>query len=337
MERPTTDFSGIQTVMMNTLAFQAILECVRVKAFDVFEARTVSAAEFAEQQGFQLRQTEGLLDMLSAYGLLEKTERGYSNTRLSSEHLVTTSAQYQGRSLELHSRFNASMISDMSGFLKGRPDARRSCDDNWALRDTLEGTAAHARLGALQDTVDFAAALPGFPSMRSMCDIGGNHGEFSMSLLARNPDLRGVVADLPEVTRTANEYIAEKGFADRLRAVPCDLRKDALPEDEYDLVLTSHVLYAFMDDLASLFVGIRKSLAPGGWFVAQHMDPDGGDPLEYSSTVNFCATMAGYETHQIGRDRLERELVGAGFAGFRCAPAGLRGGGLIVAAQRPVE
>ena len=171
--------------------------------------------------------------------------------------------------------------------------------------------------------------------MRTCCDIGGNHGEFSMALLELNPHLRGDIADLPGVVPAANERIARRGYAQRLQAIPCDLRTSRLPELRYDLILASHILYAFMDALEPLLAMLHASLKPGGWFVAQHLNPEGNLPAEYTSVVEFITRISGYKTHYIAEDSLTAALRQAGFSNIKTAPAGQHQGGLIVAAQKP--
>ncbi len=186
----------------------------------------------------------------------------------------------------------------------------------------------------MQDTVDFAAALPNFQELSRMCDIGGNHGEFSMHLLDRNPGLSGVIVDLPHVVERTLERIDAKGYSQRLSARGLNLRESDLPVGAYDLILASHVLYAFLDNLEEFLAMIHRSLTPRGWFVAQHLAPDSRMPASYTTCVEFLTRMAGYRSHFIPRERLEQALTKAGFVNLRFAYSGPRQTGLIAAGQK---
>ena len=189
--------------------------------------------------------------------------------------------------------------------------------------------------GPLQDTVAFVTSLGNFSQMRTFCDIGGNHGGFSMAILDRNKQLKGEIADLPHVAAAANQRIEHQGYAGRLHAFACNLDTDALPALRYDLILGSHILYRYLDDLPRLFEMLFAALKPGGWLVAQHLNPDGGLPVRYTSVVEFITRICSYKTHQIAGDTLTTALGAAGFSNFKTAPAGQHQGGLIVAAQKP--
>ena len=251
---------------------------------------------------------------------------------MASEYMVGTSPFFQGGALGLNARFNETVEEHFDALLRGETNARTYSDEGWGIDEVMQGTAQHARMGALQDTVAFVAALPGFGDMRAMADIGGNHGEFSMALLDRNPELVGEIVDLPHVVSAATERIGGRGYGGRLVAVARDLRTDGLPAGAYDLVLASHVLYAFVENIDALLADVFRSLRPGGWFVAQHLDPEGEAPRRYTSVVEFVTRMAGYGSHHIGGAWLSGKLAGVGFAHTQTAPAGR--GGLLVAARK---
>lgn len=334
MNKPVSDLRPIENLIMRDMTFHSVLESVRMGLFNALEDKPASASQIAKRFGFQERPTEALLDLLTANGLLASGPGGYRNTPTSSEYLVSDSPFFQGKALELENRFSRSVIQDFRGLLRGESPARKQTDDDWGSADTMQGSLQHALRGALQDTVELIANLPEFQNLRTMCDIGGNHSEFSMALLERNPQLQGTIVDLPGVVEESGKRIAERGLAHRLKTVARDLRSEPLPKDNYDLILASHVLYAFMHDLPQMIGLIRDSLKSGGWFVSQHLDPDAPIPPEQKYCREFCTRMAGYATHFIGRDLLQDALESEGFTNIKTKPSGHDQGGLIMAAQK---
>ncbi len=333
MERPQSDFSPIETMMMQRVAFYALHRSMDLGLFDSIEAAGgMSVAALADAHGLHLSRTEALLDMLAVAGAVERTGDVYRNTPLASEHMVGASPFFQGQALALHVRFNETVEEHFDDLLRGDADARKFSDDGWGIEDVMLGTSQHARMGTLQDTVAFVAALPGFEDMRVMADIGGNHGEFSMALLDRNPALRGEIVDLPHVVPAATRRIGERGYEGRLAAVARDLRTERLSPGAYDLVLASHVLYGFVEAVDDLLADVFRSLRPGGWFVAQHSAPGGSATRGYDAVVEFVTRMAGYGSHHIDGPWLSDKLVKAGFSSPETASAG--GSGLLVAARK---
>ncbi|WP_027183209.1 methyltransferase domain-containing protein [Desulfovibrio inopinatus] len=334
MQSPKTDFSFVETSMMQRVVFGAILESVRQNIFDTLDNGPLTAAQVAEMHDFQTNETEALLDILTGKGLLEQGPDGYSNTMTASEHLVSTSPFYQGKALELHARFNETVQHNLLRMLQGKSQIREDVDEGWGLEDNMIGTLQHAHMGALQDTIAFISRLPGLDQSGRICDIGGNHGEFSLSLLERYPAMKGDLLDLDHVAKAAEKRIADRGLSQRLSAIPFDLRKNHLRENHYDLILTSHILYAFINELEQFAHIFHAALKPGGWFVSHHLNPSGDLDKNYVIAVQFITRMAGYSTHFIEGSQLKNALNAAGFSNILSSPAGKRRSGLLIAAQK---
>lgn len=76
---------------------------------------------------------------------------------------------------------------------------------------------------------------------RTLLDVGGGTGIYSIALLRRHDELRAIVFDRPEVLKVAAEFAQEYGVADRLECRPGDMFVDPLPQS--DLVLLSNILH----------------------------------------------------------------------------------------------
>lgn len=330
--RPINDFTPIESLAMEGVVTQALLQSVRMGLFDALE--TMHSPE-ALAAGLDLvpEALNALLELLRSRGLTTRNSEGWANTPMSSEFLVSDSPFFQGHALNVHETFNQYVSANMDSLLRGQADARETADATWASPETLEGMARHALLGSLQDTVAFASELPGFADMRTMCDIGGNHGRYTMHLIDRNPSLRGTIADLPSVTPAVQTACNEAGYGDRITTLACDLRTDSLPNGAYDLILASDILYGFEDNLVDILTMIRNSLVPGGWFVSHHYDPDSPGIDQYKATLQLVTRLSGYATHFLSRDTLENALSGSGFSEFRACSTGSAGHGLALAAR----
>src|ERR1043165_3168290 len=79
-------------------------------------------------------------------------------------------------------------------------------------------------------------------SQNTLLDVGGGTGIYSIALLQKNPHLRAVVWDRPEVLKVTAEQAVKYGVADRLVCRPGDMFKDPIPLG-IDVVLLSNVLH----------------------------------------------------------------------------------------------
>ena len=74
-----------------------------------------------------------------------------------------------------------------------------------------------------------------------LVDVGGGTGIYTIAFLQKNPGLRAVVVDRPEVLKVAQEMAQAYAVADRLHCQPGDMFHGDLPRG--DVVLLSNVLH----------------------------------------------------------------------------------------------
>ncbi|WP_421900890.1 methyltransferase [Maridesulfovibrio sp.] len=333
--KPEQDFSPVHTLIIRSVSSQVVMEAVNFKLFDTLELKPASLKELAEFFEFDELKLGSMLDLLESWDLVKNNGGQYSNTHLATEYLVSTSPLYQGLAMGLTMDFCAEVIRDMGDLLKGKKSQRDDSDIKWAATDAMEGTAQESLSGGLHTTVDAISQLPGFDDFRLMGDLGGNHGNYTMSVLTRNPQLDGVILDLPHVAPLAEQRCRDYGFGERVRGVPVDMRDEELPLLDFDLIFASHVLYACRGNLKPVLEKVAKSLRPGGWFCANHYAKT-GSPMSTQTiaSLEVITTFAGYFSHFIEPDVLEKDLKECGFGNFRRTWSDSTKGILLFSAQK---
>ena len=319
--KPENSFRAVQDMLTGTLSSKALAAAVELKVFDAMEETPLAVEVLAQKLGLVADRLEPLLDILEAGGIVRKEEGGYANSPLSGEFLVTTSPLYQGTSMKLNMKFCKAVEDSLADFVAGKEIACHEGDKSWSSEESIEGMAQYALGSGVVPVAEFVEELPGFPEFRAMCDIGGNHGLYTMAVLDRNEFLRGAVCDLPPVAELLRERAGRLGFGDRIEAVGLDFKADDLPVGPYDLVLTSHILYAFKDDVAGTLRRIADTIRPGGWFVSHHYARNGRTEDRMGGAVLELQTrMCGYPSHFIEQEELEEAFADAGLADFRFQP-----------------
>jgi hypothetical protein len=113
-----------------------------------------------------------------------------------------------------------------------------------------------------------------FSGIGTFCDVAGGYGHLMCALLLANPNLRGVVLDLPEVVEDRDELWATKlGLQQRCRYVAGDMF-EAVPEaDAYSLKM---ILHDWNDaECIEILSNIRKAATgPARVFIIEHVVPD---------------------------------------------------------------
>ena len=93
-----------------------------------------------------------------------------------------------------------------------------------------------------------------------LVDVAGGQGEVLMSVLKRNPRMRGVLMDLDHVIAGAKPRIAAAGLQDRMDTTTGDFFK-AVPAGG-DAYIMKHIIHDWDDERASLILKhIRQALA----------------------------------------------------------------------------
>lgn len=86
-------------------------------------------------------------------------------------------------------------------------------------------------------------------NLKSILDIGGNTGRFTMQCLRHFPDIRMGIVDLPGMAKSTEASLAKLGFGDRVSVHPSNMldASTSLPTG-YDAVWMSQFLDCFSED-----------------------------------------------------------------------------------------
>lgn len=307
-------FKPIADLIHQSISGKILLSAVDLKLFDYLEGKYASEGEVALLLTAESSVVGAMLDCLVSMGFVVKNEEYYTNTLVASEFLVSTAPAFQGAYLKMTLSFFDTVSEDISGIVKTSRAPRQDPATEWSSPETIAMLGTTALHGRLQNCVKFVKDLPGFDSFRKMCDLGGNHGFYSMGVLDENENLEAVVCDLPEVIKQAAKVHADMGYGKRIGVLPVDLKKDAYLGHGYDLVLASHVLYEWKGKLLEVLDDISASMNPGGFFVSHHryMENSINNPLP-STVLEFATRLAGYPGHHLSEIELRSELTRAGF------------------------
>lgn len=151
-----------------------------------------------------------------------------------------------------------------------------------------------ALAGRAKNIAPVLAARLDLSDARLLVDVAGGTGLYSIALLQRNPRLRAVVVDRPEVLKVANELAADHDVGARLTLLAADMFRDPLPADA-DAVLFSNVLHDWdVPECRELIRRGAAALAPGGRLLIHDVflndALDGPLPIALYSAALFTLT-----------------------------------------------
>ena len=169
-----------------------------------------------------------------------------------------------------------------------REGMRSAMDQEAAARKLTLALAGRARNVApvLAERVDLSG-------VKTLLDVGGGTGIYSIACLKKNPSLRAVVWDRPQVLKVAKEMAEAAGVTDRLELREGDMFADPVPP--CDAMLVSNILHDW--DVPECRVLVRRlaDALPGSGRLLIHdafLDDTLDGPLNvalYSANL-FCVT-----------------------------------------------
>ncbi len=278
-----------------------------VSYFDLFDrlgAGPLALDELAHELGIERRPAVVLVTALRAMGLLTRHASGRLDlTAVAREHLLPGGPFYIGDYLGLAS--DSAGVLDMVERLRtnkpsgARPDEGAAYIFKEGMDSAMESEATARRLtlalaGRARNVAPVLAERLPLPGARRLLDVGGGTGIYSVELLRKNPDLRAVVWDRPEVLKVARELAADSGVAGRLEFVPGNMFADE-PPGPCDTILLSNVLHDWDEpECQSIVARCAAALAPGGRLLVHDVflndELDGPLPIALYSAALFSLT-----------------------------------------------
>lgn len=319
---------------------QALLACVRVRAFEILAEGPQTAAALARRFGVPLAGTERLLAAAVALELIEQRGSGlYGLGRLGAPLVGNPAITAM---IEHHAVLYAD-LRDPLALLRGEGPAP-ALSQYWAYATAdAPGSLPAAQVdeySALMSASQPLVAqevLDSYPLARHRCllDVGGGQGRFLIAAGQRTPGLQLMLFDLPAVVAPATAAFAAFGLAHRAQAFGGDFTRDSLPSGA-DIASLVRVIYDHGDERAlAILRAVFQALPPGGTLLlAEPMAGAPGAPRMGDAYFGmYLLAMRG------GRARTAAELTAllqaAGFVQARelATPIPLQVG--VIVAQRP--
>jgi len=264
-----------------------ILLCDVAASAGVFDRLPGSAGDVAAGTALEPHALRVILDALVTVGVVEReADGGYALGPGAPGPEATASIRHHARALR---RWAAGLEARLSGEPADDPAGRA---DPELFHDAL---AANARRAAPEVA---NACLERFPGARSVFDLGGLHGEYSLEFTRRG--LRVTMQDQPAMVEVARR----RGG---LEAAGVELFEgdffETVPKGPFDLAFCSGITHTFDGDRnLGLYRNLRAVVSPdGGAAVVTFLR--GRDPLTALFAVQMLLNANGGNTHTVAEYR----------------------------------
>jgi hypothetical protein len=260
----------------------AISCLARLGVPDLVEDGPKSAEDLANSIGAQPRELYRLMRATASVGVLAEGADGkFSETPLSAvlrsnanpglrSFAIMTGREWHALGwahLEYCVRTGKQALDQIYGmpvfkYLEQHPEEGQIFDHTMSELSAIEGPA-------VADAYDFSA-------IASIVDVAGGHGQMLATIMARNPQMKGTLCDMPHVLKGATNGPL-KPLMDRCEMTAADMFT-AVPGGA-DAYIMKHILHDWPDELCvKILRACRKGVNAGGkLLVVDHVLQPGND------------------------------------------------------------
>jgi predicted O-methyltransferase YrrM len=244
---------------------KVLLTAVRLNIFDIIGEVGLSADDVAANLNSDKEATEVFLDAIANLGLLEKERNQYFNTEKGKEVFISGKERCLGDMIVLQDVMWNAWSKLEESIISGRP-ARKP--------DMFQGEKEETRnfILAMNNTAIGIAPkvskVIDLSDCKSLIDIGGGSGAYSVFFCKANRELKAVILDLPGTLEVTKELISNLDISHRIQLMEGDFNKQI--EGEYDAAFLSNIIHCEgKRENVALIKRVYNALNSGGKIIIQ--------------------------------------------------------------------
>jgi len=222
-----------------------------------------SLEAIAKSAGISENNAKRMITALLTLELIEHNGAGFRNAPDVERFLVEGTRSYAGRWITwFHHQWNA--WGELGKRLEetGPEDPLGFYDESFTVEHARRYHQATASVG-MGAARKFMSEVP-LKGRRKLLDLGGGSGAYSIEAAKRNPDLKAVVLDLPEVVVVTRDFIQEHGVESQVSAEPCNFISDPFPEGADVILMNSNLPQYSGEMIRQVLRKAFDALVPGG-------------------------------------------------------------------------
>jgi cyclopropane fatty-acyl-phospholipid synthase-like methyltransferase len=253
---------------------QLLIAAISLDVFTYLEKR-VSSTELANNRKWHIRNTELLLNALTASEYIIKENNQYVNLPDTNYYLNKNSDMYIGEYIQFW--YEIKKIDNIETLVKNGPTFGSFSDKNGSDSYDFYRMAKVARVemytGRVQAFIKFIQTVFPLDSQINALDIGGGSGVLSIELVRNFKNARSIVFDQPEVIKLTEEIIKEYEVDNKVGTLSGNFISDDFGYG-YNLIIAS-AIFDFVGNLDKMAEKIYQSMTAGGFmYVDTHMVND---------------------------------------------------------------
>lgn len=244
--------------------FMVIRAALRLEIFDWMAAHgSATMEEISTGTGIKGDYIASILGMLFYLDLVRKSGEKFVIAPSANLHFVRSSQYYQGDVILALSASDSPWL-EMDEYIT-RPESKRTFEP---INQYSEASTAEQEIrGMVRNVTTVISRWAGFRDSRTFFEFGAGHGLYAIAACQLLPELKALVYAKPGST-ILQENITRFGMIDRITV--CGDEIWSQDGSDLDIVLASHSLYPYQENLADQISIIASLLKENGLYVSNH-------------------------------------------------------------------
>ena len=216
-----------------------LLSGFELDIFTNIDESGTTSKQIADNLNLDEHACERLMNALVSLGFLKKQNHLFFNTAESFAFLSKKSPDYLGGLMHSNHLWNtwSNLTKVVKTGISANPSEINERGEEWLF----------SFISAMHDRAKKQAPLQlaniDLSEVKSVLDIGGGSGAFSMEFVSRKPGIEATVFDLPNVVPITKKFLEKEGFSDKIKTHAGDYTTDDLPGG-FDLVFLSAIIHS---------------------------------------------------------------------------------------------
>jgi len=218
-----------------------VLGAAQLDLFSPLAQGPATATEVAARTGLPLRGVERVLNACAALGFIVKEAERYHNSPLADAFLVKGKATYVGNLLkQTNDRYEA-WGKLPAGVKNDKPVFPLTGAELFSASPEVLDNYVHGLFDLGKGLAQRISTLVDLNGHRSLLDVAGGSGVYSIIFCRQFPQLKATVFDLPPILQRTREIIAREGMTDHVSVREGNYFTDNF-DSGFDAVLLSNML-----------------------------------------------------------------------------------------------
>jgi SAM-dependent methyltransferase len=216
-----------------------LLSGFELDIFTNIDEAGITSNQIADNLHLDKHGCERLLNALVSLGFLRKQNDLFFNTEESFTFLSKKSPGYLGGLMHSNHLWNtwSNLTRVVRTGVSANPSEINERGEDW-LSPFINAMHDRAKTQAPQQLANIDLT-----GIKSILDIGGGSGAYSMEFVSKKPEIEAIVFDLPNVVPITKKFIDKEGFSDKIKTHAGDYTTDDLPEG-FDFVFLSAIIHS---------------------------------------------------------------------------------------------